>query len=103
MYPHKIHTLQNDDTPPQTLFARSAAGFVIGSKSLNMASFFCRSCLFVRLPDRTGVYFLKSYVGFAEFVGAKILYALALGDEGGSPYPPAGIGLLYRPPYNIPS
>jgi hypothetical protein len=27
---------------------------------------------------RTGVYFLKSYAGFAEFVGAKILYALAL-------------------------
>jgi hypothetical protein len=30
------------------------------------------------------VYFLKSYVGFAEFAGAKILYALALGlDEAG--------------------
>jgi hypothetical protein len=29
-------------------------------------------------PDRTGVYFLKNYAGFAEFVGAKILYTLAL-------------------------
>jgi hypothetical protein len=29
-------------------------------------------------PDRTGVYFLKRHVGFAEFVGVKILYALAM-------------------------
>jgi hypothetical protein len=27
---------------------------------------------------KTGVYFLKSYAGFAEFAGAKILYAVAL-------------------------
>jgi hypothetical protein len=35
-------------------------------------------------PPRLGsweVYFLKSYVGFAEFAGAKILNALALGCE----------------------
>jgi hypothetical protein len=30
------------------------------------------------VAGRTGVYFIKSYVVFAEFVGAKILYALAL-------------------------
>jgi hypothetical protein len=35
------------------------------------------------VAGRTGVYFLKSYVGFEEFVGAKILYALALPDRPG--------------------
>jgi hypothetical protein len=34
----------------------------------------CRSCLLVVFV----VYFLKSYVGFAEFAGVKILYTLAL-------------------------
>jgi hypothetical protein len=32
-------------------------------------------------PDRTGGYFPKSYAGFAEFAGAKILYVLALGGK----------------------
>jgi hypothetical protein len=35
--------------------------------------------VFVRdVAGRTGVYFPKSYVGFAEFMGTKILYAFAL-------------------------